>query len=922
MKLITQVYIDSNTNPELPPKFERLDMFDFESIELTSSIKQVKEIDQVFTDFSQSFTVPASNNNNRIFQHYYSTKLVDSFDARIKVKGFISLNGMLFRNGYFRLSKANVRKGKAYSYSLNFFGALSGLGDVMGDDELSTLDYLNKFNHDYSRDIVYNGFTVGLAYNGTEMVTSVNRDVVYPSITAIDKWKYDSSGVSADEIFEQGRTINLFSDGTAPYGIDYLQLKPAIKLRHIIDAISERYVSINFTDDSFIGKPHLDNLYLLLHNTQGLLASGIDSFDEQVKELYVYDSAGSSNFTLDAGGQTERRPIITYTDNSDKFQQKRNRSVISFTVTVDSPVTDIKYTVELLDGNTVIDSAVFTSTDTLTTELLTINYKDWRDLKYRVRSTGGLVTFSAAMEIEEFWEVRSWKDVLNDSAWSFNSETSTYTSDIGTYTFLREIVITQHIPKIKIIDFLRGIFQKFNLVADVNENNEIEIKTITDYFSEGVDIDITKYVDTDSYEVERAKLFGNIEFMYDKPQTYGLINHNEVTQDNFGDLSLELENITKDRNLLFDGDKYEVKLPFEKLYYERLSDENDLTVDTPIAQGWLVDKDQKAVLTKPILFYNVNTVVDNTTFPILFRDKASSAITSYNRASNNLADGSHSLNFNAETDEFTREFVTNSLFKLYYQSYVENIFDKQTRALKIDAKLPLSFLLSYKLNDRLIIDGAPFRINSISSNLNDGMSKLDLISDFIIPESAIPDVEAPTTPTGVTEESTTTTSFRIFWTASTDNIAVTNYKIYVDGVAVKTVGAITNTDVKGLTENTAYDVQVSALDAAGNESTLSTVIVITTGTVTDVTAPTIPTGLNVALIGANALTLEWNPSTDDVAVTQYKVFVDGVLTVTVTDTFATITGLTSATAYDLQVSARDAAGNESKKSPILTVTTL
>ena len=921
MKLITQVYIDSNTNPELPPKFERLDMFDFESIELTSSIKQVKEIDQVFTDFSQSFTVPASNNNNRIFQHYYSTKLVDSFDARIKVKGFISLNGMLFRNGYFRLSKANVRKGKAYSYSLNFFGALSGLGDVMGDDELSTLDYLNKFNHDYSRDIVYNGFTVGLAYNGTEMVTSVNRDVVYPSITAVDKWKYDSSGVSADEIFEQGRTINLFSDGTAPYGIDYLQLKPAIKIRHIIDAISERYTSINFADDSFIGKPHLDNLYLLLHNTQGLLASGIDSFDEQVKELSVYDTLGNSNFTLDAGGQTERRPIITY-QYDDFYEEKRNRSIISFNVNVISPATDIKYVVELVDANTVIDSATFTSSDTLTTELKTKNYKDWRDLKYRVRSTGGLATFSATMSIEEFWEVRDFRDRNDETAWSFNNETSTYTSDIGNYNFITELVILQHIPKMKIIDFLRGIFQQFNLVADVNENDEIEIKTITDYFSEGVDIDITKYIDTDSFDIERPKLFGNIEFMFEKPQTYGLINHNEVTQDDFGNLSLELENITKNRNLLFDGEKYEVKLPFEKLYYELLSDENDLTVDTPIAQGWLVDKDQKAVLTKPILFYNVNTPVDNATFPILFRDKASSAITSYNRASNNLADGSHSLNFNAETDEFTREFVTNSLFELYYKSYVENIFDKQTRALKIDAKLPLSFLLSYKLNDRLIIDGAPFRINSISSNLNDGMSKLDLISDFIIPESAIPDVEAPTTPTEVTEESTTTTSFRIFWTASTDNIAVTNYKIYVDGVAVKTVGAITSTDVKGLTENTAYDVQVSALDAAGNESTLSTVIVITTGTVTDVTAPTIPTGLNVALIGDNALTLEWNPSTDDVAVTQYKVFVDGVLTTTVTDTFATITGLTSATAYDLQVSARDAAGNESKKSPILTVTTL
>jgi chitodextrinase len=922
MKLITQVYIDSNTNPDSGANFSRLDMFDFESIELTSSIKQVKEIDQVFTDFSQGFTVPASTNNNIIFQHYYSTKLVNSFDSRIKVKGFILLNGVLFRNGYFRLSKANVKKGKPYSYTLNFFGSLSGLGDVIGDDELSDLEYLNKFNHTYSRNIVYDGFTVGLAYNGTEMVTSANRDIVYPSITAIDKWKYDSSGVSADEIFEQGRTINLYSDATAPYGIDYLQLKPAIKIRHIIDAISERYSSINFTDDSFIGKPHLDNLYLLLHNTQGLLASGIDSFEEVTKELVVYDNLGNSNFTLDSGGQTERRPIITYTDNSNFSEQKRNRSAISLTVTAISPTSNIKYIVDLLDGSTVIDTGVFTSSGTLTTQLITVNYKDWRDLKYRVRSTGGLATFSATMSIEEFWEVRKWKNINDDNAWSTNNETSTYTSDIGNYTFLRELVINQHIPKIKIIDFLRGIFQKFNLIADVNIDGDIEIKTINDYFSEGNDIDITEYINTNTYDVERSKLFGNINFNFDKPQTYGIINHNEVTEDDFGNLSLELQNITKERNLLFDGGRYEVKLPFEKIYYELLSDENDLTIDTPISHGWLVDKDQKAVLTKPILFYNVNTAVDNTLFPIAFRDKNSSIITSYNRASNNLADGSHSLNFNAEIDEFTRELVTNSLFELYYKPYIQNIFDKQTRLFKIEAKFPLNFLLSYKLNDRFIIDGSPFRIDSVSTNLNDGISKLELISDFIIPESQIPDTEAPTTPTGVTEESTTTTSFRIFWTASTDNIAVTNYNIYVNGVLNKTVGAITNTDIKALSPSTTYTVRVSALDAVGNESGLSTSISITTGSISDVTAPTIPNNLRVNLIGENAITLEWDESVDDVGVTQYKVFVDDVLTSTVSTTFATLTGLTSATDYDLQVSARDAAGNESPRSSILTVTTL
>ena len=49
---------------------ERLEMFKDESLEITQSIKNVRDISKVFTTFSKQFSVPASKTNNRIFQHY------------------------------------------------------------------------------------------------------------------------------------------------------------------------------------------------------------------------------------------------------------------------------------------------------------------------------------------------------------------------------------------------------------------------------------------------------------------------------------------------------------------------------------------------------------------------------------------------------------------------------------------------------------------------------------------------------------------------------------------------------------------------------------------------------------------------------------------------------------------------------------
>ena len=89
----------------------------------------------------------------------------------------------------------------------------------------------------------------------------------------------------------------------------------------------------------------------------------------------------------------------------------------------------------------------------------------------------------------------------------------------------------------------------------------------------------------------------------------------------------------------------------------------------------------------------------------------------------------------------------------------------------------------------------------------------------------------------------------------------------------------------------------------------------------DAQAPTAPANLVSSAKTITTISLSWTASTDNTAVTGYNVYMDNVLKTTVTGLTTTITGLTAATAYTFNVKAKDAAGNISASSNILSVTT-
>ncbi|OAB46182.1 lytic polysaccharide monooxygenase [Paenibacillus glacialis] len=188
------------------------------------------------------------------------------------------------------------------------------------------------------------------------------------------------------------------------------------------------------------------------------------------------------------------------------------------------------------------------------------------------------------------------------------------------------------------------------------------------------------------------------------------------------------------------------------------------------------------------------------------------------------------------------------------------------------------------------------------------------------------DTVAPTVPTNVTASNIATTSATITWNAATDNVGVTDYRIFNGSTQIASTNGALSYNLTGLTSNTTYNITVKAVDAAGNVSAGSNSAAFTTLTVIgpDIDPPSAPTSLHV--MGSTTSTtvpLMWNASSDNVAVTGYQVFSSNTLVtnVSVSTLEYVVSNLSANTAYTFTVKAVDAAGNISAASNTLNVTT-
>ena len=661
-------------------------MFKDESVSITDTIQNVKDIGKIFTAFSRTFSLPASKTNNKIFKHYYNFDIVGGFDARIKKNSNIELNSLPFKDGKIKLEGVDLKDNKPHTYRITFFGSTVTLKDLLGDDKLQSLD-LTDYDQEYSFTEVRSALTFD--------PNAVGVDVVVPLISHTKRLFYDSgSHTDSGEgnlYYDTGHTQDL-------HGVLWSDLKYAIRIDKIIQAIGVKY-GLTFSDDFFnSSNEHYYNLFLWLHRKKGDVEN-LSGVNQSIVNGWL-GTIGSPDATL-----TQMVSATTMRVTGDPFRYLGYSLTFTSTTTSNYKISLQKDGVEVYNTGTV-------------TQGVTMNQNDFN------LEQGDYTAYVESDDDISFSEVE-WDILYNLGGGS--QATSNYATGIYNHTSTFDFSISQQIPEMKTLDFLTGIFKTFNLTAYVDKlNGNIIVKTLDDFYSDGAVYDITKYVDNSKGSVNIALPFREINFEHEDTKTFLASKHNQL----FGKVWGKESYVGGEK---LDGGIYNIKTPFSQLKYEHLV--NIATgSNTDVQVGYFVDDNQESYFGKPLIFYPIRQT--NAT-PISFLTTPTAHVqqTIYNIPSNSVAlsrsTSKKNINFYNELNEYSGDNdFTDTLFEMYYKNYITSVFNPKNRITKVSAYLPMKILLNYTLADRFILGDHQYKINSITTNFKSGKSEIELLNDL------------------------------------------------------------------------------------------------------------------------------------------------------------------------------------------------
>ena len=726
--------------------YVRVDLMEEDLITLTQVIQDIKSIDKVFTDYSRTFNLPASKTNNKIFKYWYNPD-VEGFDNQIMANARIELNHFAFKEGKIRLESVTIKHGEPSLYKITFFGNAVTLNDLIGEDKLNNLKWLNNFNHQASNANVKNGLELGL--NFTIDSVSYPDAIIYPLIAHSQQYIYDdTSNHDSGLNISYGNTANRGKRGVFPE-----DLKPAILIKHIIKAIEQQY-SLTFKTGEFFDSTHVSNLYMWLHRNKGNIAEDYFKVVDDATFTCVSNALSASDACVFFGGSSAPK----YTDGVYEFVGTLNNGVTNvnnFTTQITPAVATEIYTIEIVNleteevvstvkdvtGTQTINALFACQQDSLTFNALTnpinVNLGETVRLATKISTTSA---FQFGIENTIFSQVYN----TATSPETIVLHQAAYTSTSSTITTVANLNITDQIPDIKILDFLNGIFRMFNLTAFVNFDNEIEVKNLDDYFDDGQTHNITEYIKTDTHSVGATIPYSEIDLEYAEPKSILAQRFFNTNNRKYGEIEYKADS-THNKT-------YKVTAPFEHMLFSRLS---DLTSNafTDVQTGCFLDEELNANIGQPLLFYGIQrtSITDTINFvyntrPDTYGALASSAasnsdifeLSNYymphhaNELGSRPTPPTYNLNFGSEIDTYNLTDYSgqnNSLFLKNYQSYITRVYNKKTRLYRYSAILPLKILLQLTLDDKVIVGTRIFTINSMTTKLQSGETEFELLNE-------------------------------------------------------------------------------------------------------------------------------------------------------------------------------------------------
>lgn len=681
-----------------------LDLFKDEKIEINLQIKNLTDISKVRTDFTQNFTIPCSPTNNKMFDYWYSGDVLrrddsqaNAYNANIRVDAYIEVNQTPFRYGSLQLDSAKLKNGVPNSYSVTFFGAGVGLSDKFGEDELKDLfQNITTYDHPYSSTVI----------NSLNTASLNSGDVYYPLISAKTYLRY---GTSID--FDLNDTDNI---------IEYKDFKPALRLIRIIEAIETKY-NLTFSRD-FFDRSIFYNLFMWMHRDANRLLPSSTPL-----------AINYTSLTVNTSDWAEATPEINTTTDSvivDWANNFPNYDILQPFVSIKLKINTSsleKYKIQVFDNGELYNTYE-NQQGNITLNIYEKYYSEDNNnhlFTFILTAIETQITFTSNLIYQaRFINLPLIIGVM--ATYSYRKLTATSASQTTANTIVK---ISEQIPNIKVKDFFNSLIVQFNLILKSTSSSNYYIDTLDNWYSKGKSYDISNLIDLKDITVNKPKAKKFIEFKYQKATAILGNQYFDNNQIGYGDLKADFQ---------IQGDELKMESKFENMMFERLVN-NSTTTLTDYQCGFAVDKTLAPVKTAPLVFYRngfdtggniyIKTAITPSPVNATFTSTWHTA-TEDNRT---LEQVTNTLNFGADNSTYFYQPLTNSLYFNFWETYIEDLYNKQTRVLNVKGKMPIRILQRLGLNDRFIIGQKKYKISSLKVDLTTSECDIEVFSDFSLP---------------------------------------------------------------------------------------------------------------------------------------------------------------------------------------------
>ena len=660
-----QVYIEG----------QRLELFNDEQIQVTSTQQNVTDISKTYTDFSQSFTVPASPYNNAILQHFYQSDVDSTIDHNIRRTAFIEIDLTFFRRGKIQIDKAQLKNGQAESYSLSFYGDGKTLLDFFGEDLLSDLDY-TSVNH---------------TYTGAEVKDRIEDatnayDVKYPLISSKRVWTYQGNPPTTISPAYYSIPTNSSYDIHQTAGhIDYKELFPALRVSKIFDAIETKYgVSFN---GNFLSDDRFNKLFLWYKNRN---------------EFNFFSEPQAVNFTSLSTSGNDASNAFDLTNNSIRVQYLNIANGEHYiTINVNSISATTGAILDVYQNGNFIQSMAFSTSGVLPTIIVqdTVGLDSTYTFKLRTHTA---VTVNVSVIYTIYGVVAG-----------VFIPTATCNATCANNVMVVNTDLASMSPVMKVSDFFSGICKLFNLTCYGTTQTSYNLEPLDDWYSAGAIVDISQFTDVDTIDVDKMKLYKKITMKYQDSESFLNKQFSQLFMREYGNTTYQYS---------YDGDEFTLDVPFENLLQTKFTGTN-------LQVGYSLNNEFAPYVPKPVLLYQY----DNQDADFHFNDGTStSQITNYTPFGQDLYTNltNYTLNFAPDISTILNQPIQQTLFGTYYFSYLYNLYNLKQRLISVKTILPIGLLTGLKLNDRLVIRDKRYIINAMQSNLTTGEVNFQLILDF------------------------------------------------------------------------------------------------------------------------------------------------------------------------------------------------